>query len=223
MSTVLDTVETEPGTLHDLVRELGDVPLWRICRNPAPGTATEADVLRFADAVDKRLYELVDDTLVEKPMGLRESHVAHQLDKRLGRWNDDAGDLGMITLPDGTIKLLGRQVRIPDIAFTRWTRLPGGVVPAEPIPRLAPDLAVEVLSESNTVREMVRKRADYFAAGIGQVWLIDPDARTLRVYDSPDQYREFGGDDEYAGDPVLPGFRLRIADLFARMGPAAGG
>ena len=67
-------------------------------------------------------------------------------------------------------------VRIPDVAFTSWERLPGRRVPPEPIPELAPDLAVEVLSQSNTEAEMTRKRGEYFAAGVRLVWLVDPDA-----------------------------------------------
>src|ERR1700727_356976 len=57
---------------------LGDVPLERIIVDPPPGTATEADLLRLVER-DKRLCELIDGTLVEKPMGFWEGQIAAQL------------------------------------------------------------------------------------------------------------------------------------------------
>ncbi len=54
--------------------------------------------------------------------------------------------------------------------------MPGGRLPAEAIPSLVPDLAVEVLSPSNTAAEMDQKLRDYFAAGVRLVWYLDPRA-----------------------------------------------
>ena len=64
-------------TLADLHARLGNVPLQRIRCHPAPGTATEADVLVYPRG-EKRLYELVDGVLVEKPMGYYESLLAER-------------------------------------------------------------------------------------------------------------------------------------------------
>ena len=72
--------------------------------------------------------------------------------------------------------------------FHSWNRLPGRESPKEPIPDLAPDLAVEVLSEGNTKAEMTRKVREYFDAGVILVWLIDPRKRTAQVF----EYRELG-------------------------------
>jgi Uma2 family endonuclease len=212
-ATLLD----EPGTLADLVRELGDVPLSRICRNPPPGKATERHLLRFLHAADKRLYELVDGTLVEKPMGYKESSLAAVLIGRLVVWNAAAGDVGNIAGADGTVRLLGRQVRMPDVSFTRWDRLPGGRLPAEAIPDFAADLAVEVLSASNTPAEIARKLGEYFACGAKLVWVIDPAARTVRAYTGPADVTPFAASDALDGGGVLPGFRLPLAELFARL------
>ena len=57
-------------------------------------------------------------------------------------------------------------VRIPDVAFTRWDRLPDRRRPTSPVPRLAPNLTVEILSRGNTRAEMAAKRRDYFVAGV---------------------------------------------------------
>ena len=66
---------------------LGDVPLKRIIFDPWPGTATEADLLRLLEH-DKRLCELVEHTLVEKPVGTWESYIAARLVARLIAYAD---------------------------------------------------------------------------------------------------------------------------------------
>jgi Uma2 family endonuclease len=110
------------------------------------------------------------------------------------------------------------RVRIPDVAFFSWKRLPGRRPPTEPIPTLAPDLAIEILSPSNTHAEMLQKREDYFAAGVGLVWEVDPRGRTISVYDSPASPSRICPQNEVldAGD-ILPGFTLSLAELFAEL------
>ena len=60
------------------------------------------------------------------------------------------------------VRLAPGLVRIPDLAFISWQRLPERRVPTDPIPGLVPDLVVEVLSDGNTAAEMDRKRREYF-------------------------------------------------------------
>src|SRR2546421_11130799 len=72
--TPIETVEGE--TLADLLHSLGDVPLERIRRRPPPGAATEEDVVRARDSVEKRLCELVEGVLVEKALGTRKGLLA---------------------------------------------------------------------------------------------------------------------------------------------------
>jgi Uma2 family endonuclease len=83
-----------------------------------------------------------------------------------------AGEAGMMQLAPGL-------VRIPDVSFISWDRFPDRKLPRDPVPHLAPDLAVEVLSQSNTPKEMDRKRRDYFNAGCKLVWITDPETRTV--------------------------------------------
>ena len=87
------------------------------------------------------------------------------------------------------------------------------------IPDLAPDLAVEVLSEGNTKQEMERKLKDYFFAGVRLVWYIDVKKRTVEVYTSPDQGVTLTEGQNLDGGDVLPGFRLPLRQLFARLAP----
>ncbi|MDQ3746805.1 MAG: Uma2 family endonuclease [Acidobacteriota bacterium] len=79
----------------------------------------------------------------------------------------------------------------------------------------APDLAVEVLSPGNIVKEIDEKVAFYFAAGSRAVWVINPKRRTATVYTSPSEFRTLGGQDTLDGGDVLPGFSLELSKLFA--------
>jgi Uma2 family endonuclease len=204
------------GTLADLVKQLGSVPLERIPASPAPGTATESDVLARAGG-EKRLYELVDGVLVEKPMGYYESLVAAVLIGFLEAFRGEH-DLGIVLGADATLRLAPGLVRLPDVSFISWDRFPNRELPAEPIPDLAPDLAVEVLSESNTEPEMERKIREYFDAGARQVWLVDPEARTVRVYTSAGAFTLLDEEQTLDGGALLPGFRLPIRQWFERVG-----
>jgi Uma2 family endonuclease len=212
------TTATTPASdnLAELIERLGDIPLDRIRLRPPIGTATETDVLAALEAPRKRLCELIDGVLVEKPMGFRESRLAVVLIRLLDLFVSSR-NLGLVTAPDGTIRLWAGRVRIPDVAFFSWDRIPGRRLPAEPIPTLAPDLAIEVLSRSNTPAEMRLKRQDYFTAGVSLVWEVDPDARTVSVYIAPDGPAVLAEADTLDGGTALPGFTMPLRGLFAEL------
>ena len=198
-------------TLADLRRRLGGIPLDRIWFRPAPGTAIEKDVIE-AEVRENRLCELVDGTLVEKAVGFEESRLAIELAylvKSYLRQND----LGLCVGADGMMRIAPGLVRIPDLSFINWESLPGRESPTDPIPDLAPDLAVEILSEGNTKSEMARKVREYFEAGVSLVWLIDPKKRTARVYSSPEKSVLVRADQCLDGGDVLPGFVLPLGDF----------
>src|SRR5262245_319324 len=207
---------TAARTFADLLDDLGPIPPSRILLFPSPGTATEADVLRLADAGDRRLCELIDGTLVEKPMGLPESILAGAVIAVLRAFVYPR-KLGLVAGSDGIVRLWAGRVRLPDVAYFSWDRIPGRRFPAQPVAELAPDLAVEVVSPNNTRREMEIKRDDYFRAGVRLVWQIDPRARTVDVYTAPDAPTVLRGTDTLDGGAVLPGFTLPLADLFGEL------
>ena len=215
MSVLAVPAPRPPGklkTLQEVLDSLGNVPLVRIIADPPPGTATERDVAEI-EAHDHRLCELVDGTLVEKAVGLRESMIAAILIEFLGPYIRSK-NLGILTGADGAMRLFPGMVRNPDVAFVSWARMPGGRVPTEPIPYLVPDLAVEVLSEGNTPAEMDRKRHDYFAAGVRLAWFVEPRDRTIAVYSSPTQFRVLTEFDTLDGADVLPGLFIPVRELF---------
>jgi len=210
-----------PRTVADLLEQLGDVPPSRVRLAPPPGAAGERDVIEIHGR-ENRLFELVDGVLVEKAMGFEESGWAALLIMHLGL-HVLQNDLGKVLGSDGMMRLLPGIVRIPDVSFLSWARYPKGLRPGE-IPALAPDLAVEILSPSNTRNEMARKLDEYFRAGVRLVWYVDPKAREVRVYESPEAPAVLTAGHVLDGGAVLPGFRLPLADFFAqaeRTGPAA--
>lgn len=206
---------TQWETLEDLVEQLGDIPLGRIRANPPPGHATEADVIE-ARRREKRLYELVDGVLVEKAMGFRESLLAGVVIGFLRAFVVPR-NLGVVPAPDGMIRLFPGLVRAPDVAFASWDRFPDRKVPTEPIPTLVPDLVVEILSGSNTAKEMRRKRGEYFSQGVSLVWEVDPETRTVTVYTPDGTETVLTQTDRLDGGDVLPGFSLELSELFAEL------
>jgi Uma2 family endonuclease len=203
-------------TFADLQKRLGDVPLGRIRMDPPPGTATPADVTRLQEK-EGVLCELVDGVLVEKAMGYMESVLAIRIARLLGDFVDKH-NLGFIAGEAGTLEVLPDLVRIPDVSFLAWDRLPGRKIPREPIPELAPNLAVEVLSDSNTPAEMKRKRLDYFEAGVELVWEIDPETRSVVVWTSVRKSKTLADpQDTLDGGAVLPGFATTLRELFKEL------
>jgi Uma2 family endonuclease len=206
-----------PATIGELLKRLGDIPGSRVRLHPTPGTATEKDVTEILDG-ENRLFELVDGTLVEKPIGYEESAVACLIIMALSNFVRPR-KLGIVTGPDGTIKLFAGLVRIPDVAFASWDRFPDRKRPKVAVPHLAPDLVVEVLSKGNTRAEMSRKLWEYFAAGVRLVWLVDPRKRTVRVHTSVEQSVVLKEGQSLDGGDVLPGFTLSLKELFEEPAP----
>jgi Uma2 family endonuclease len=77
-------------------------------------------------------------------------------------------------------------------------------------------LAIEVLSPSNTRREMQRKLREYFDAGVECVWLIDPRTQTAKIYTAPKVAEEVSETGVLRANEVLPGFELPLRELFRR-------
>jgi Uma2 family endonuclease len=204
----------EIKTLADLRKRLGGIPLDRIWFHPAPGTATEKDVIE-AEARENRLCELVDGTLVEKAVGFEQGRLALRLGHLVSTYLDE-NDLGVCVGADGMMRIAPGLVRNPDVSFIIWDRLPGRESPQEPIPDLAPDLAVEVLSDGNTRGEMARKVREYFEAGVLLVWLIDPKKRTARVFSTVEKSTLVRADQFLDGADILPGFSVKLSDLLDR-------
>jgi Uma2 family endonuclease len=201
-------------SLADLQEHLGGISLNRILLYRPLGMATEEDALWLEDHED-RLCELVDGVLVEKAMSFYESILAMTLGHLLIAYLE-TNNCGVIAGADGQIRLLPTKMRIPDLAFIRWDRFPGGKLPQVRVCKVAPDLVVEILSEGNTRKEMEQKLDESFQARVRLVWYIDARTRTARLYTSREQMQSIDANGELEGRDVLPGFRLRLGELFER-------
>lgn len=208
------TTAPELDTFADLLEKLGNVPLDRILLQPPPGTATEKDVVRLLEAPNKRLCELVHGVLVEKAMSTLSSLIALRLGHYLLAFLE-VHDIGAALGPDGAVRLFPGLVRIPDISFVSWDQCPQGIMPEKAILGLVPCLAVEVLSPSNTEREIEQKIKNYFAAGVEAVWIVHPENETVDVLVSPRKRKKLTKDQVLEGGTQLPGFRLPLKKLFA--------
>jgi Uma2 family endonuclease len=214
MATVSDT--TVPvWTASEVIAHFGDIPIARIRTTPRPGEATETDVIELHERHDI-LCELIDGTLVEKTMGWQESELAIIIARLLGDFVS-RHRLGKVFGSDGMFRLEEDEIRIPDVAFISKQRFAGRTLNRGAFWELGCDLAVEVISPSNTRREMERKLSDYFAAGVVAVWLVYPKSREVVVYSSPNDSIALSGDDLLDGGAILPGFSLPVAQIFAEL------
>ncbi|HUF49795.1 MAG TPA: Uma2 family endonuclease [Longimicrobiales bacterium] len=125
----------------------------------------------------------------------------------------EAHQLGRVVVEGGfRLPLDHPTVRGPDVAFIRTARLPAAV----PVGfwELAPDLAIEVISPSNRAGDLREKLADYADAGVTEVWLIRPRTRSVDIYRHGHRVSTYRSGDALT-TPLLPGFGLRVSDIFA--------
>jgi Uma2 family endonuclease len=189
---------------------LGGIPMERIVFNPWPGSATEADCVEYSERI--RTAELINGTLVEKHMGYWEGVIAMLLVMRLGPFVLEH-NLGVVNGPDGLMRPDSGNIRVPDVTFAARGRAP---TEYEAAPRLSPDLVVEVLSPSNTRREIERKLKEFFAGGTRLAWVIDPRTRTVAVHRGDvGPATEVPANGTLDGEDVVPGFAVTVAELFA--------
>jgi Uma2 family endonuclease len=126
---------------------------------------------------------------------------------------------GYVTI-EGAGFVLARNpdtVRAPDVGFILKARVPEGL--QRRFFAAAPNLAVEVISEHERASEVQRKILDYLHAGTEVVWVVYPQTRTVVVHaptgGTAPAGSTLGSDEVLTGEPVLPGFRLPVRDIFA--------
>ncbi len=110
-----------------------------------------------------------------------------------------------------TVFTVGNRARKPDVAFVASERIPDNLWQNFPIP---PDLAIEVVSETDTMQAVHEKAFEYLDAGTQLVWAIEPFSQTVIVYRSSTDISLLAIDDTLPGEPAVKGFRCRVADLF---------
>lgn len=166
-------------------------------------------------------YELINGILVEAPPKIdvisnhrENSWIALEIGSQLRNFVREH-DLGRVFGADGGYTLFLNTVCIPDASFVSKARMPQ-MAEVEAI--LAPDLAVEVISPSETPRKVHEKTSLYLEAGTQMVWNVYPDERVVEVWtqsaDGQAQMRSLDVEEILDGGTVLPNFRLKVGDLF---------
>ena len=173
-------------------------------------TADQFSQMSFPDV----RTELVDGEIVKmSPAGFDHADICAALIEHMRR-HARAQNAGRVVSEGGFVLRSDPDlVRGPDVAFISAARLKesGRTRKFWPGP---PDLAVEVLSPDDRVSEVLRKVGDYLEAGTRLVWVVDPGAQTVTVYRSLQSIRIYRADEELSGEDVLPGFRLRVSEIF---------
>lgn len=168
---------------------------------------------RLPESGDLRL-ELTDGRLVREPRpGARHGWLAGQLFRSLDAYAREKGR-GLAVIEAGFLLSVDPPtVRGPDVAFISDLAIPPDEIPTG-FWTVAPQLAVEVMSPSNSAAEIQERVVDYLAAGTSMVWVVDPHTRSVTVFRSRDEVQWLTERDVLDGLDVLPDFRIELSGLF---------
>jgi len=161
---------------------------------------------------DGNKYERVGGVLKVSPAGHEQEYVGSWLITLLTNFVRPR-NLGQVYGSNAGYRFPNGDVRAPDVSFVRQERLPGGR-PPKGFADYPPDLAVEVLSPNQKLQDLGEKIGEFLDWGTPLVWVLDPEHRTVTVYRSLTDVRTLGPEDELTGEEVIPGFRVRVAELF---------
>jgi Uma2 family endonuclease len=175
-------------------------------------TLTEQDIAR-----QDILYEVVDGQWMEKPaMGAWELGLANDLCAFLRDYLQ-GNPIGKAFVE--MLYRLAREPRLerrPDVSFVPFERWPTRVVPEVDAWEIAPSLAVEIVSKTNTAETIQTKIKEYFKHGVSLVWVVYPRQRQIQVYDGPKASRILDDADALDGGKVLPGFQLPVVQFLGQ-------
>ncbi len=177
-------------------------------------TLMTADELFQLSDSSKR-YELVEGELVEMaPPGGEHGYIAGRILYRLGAFIEERRLGGAVFAAETGFRIAHNPdtVRAPDAAYVSDLRLAQARVAG--YPDLAPDLVVEVVSPSDTATEIHTRVEGWLLAGTQLVWVFYPASRSVVVYQPDGEARVLHAADTLRGEPLLPGFSCRLADVF---------
>ncbi len=161
-------------------------------------------------------WELVDGEIVWlSPANRYHAQVCAAITAALWAFAQRIGARVLAGDPGFLVGAEHQQLRGPDVAVVSKERL-DIIERSSTWGQEAPDLAVEILSPEQHGETYARpKVAEYLAAGAKVVWLVDPDARTVRVYEpNRDEYAIYSADTEINLDQVAPGFLAPVRSFF---------
>jgi Uma2 family endonuclease len=161
-------------------------------------------------------YEVVGGEYRElPPIGARETLLANYIAQLISEWTRprNAGQVAVKVLVQ--LDREGMLQRRPDVLFVSTDRWPlDKRIPEESAWKVSPNLAVEVVSPTNTVVEIMAKVDDYFAHGVQRVWICLPKQRQVHVYTSPTTIRILDRGDTIRDDALFPGLEFEVSSLY---------
>lgn len=178
-----------------------------------PDTLTAEDLPYLQPETDR--IELVAGSIVrEPPPGSAHGGVAATVTARLWSFVRAHGLGGRVFGETGYVLATGPDtVRAPDASYLSAERL-ARAERRGPYLLGAPDLAVEVASPRDSAADVTEKAGEYLAAGARAVWVLDPKRRSVTVHRPGKKPETLGPAEDLYGEPVLPGFRVAVAELF---------
>jgi Uma2 family endonuclease len=184
-----------------------------------PSVLTGEDLVTMPDDGIER--DIIRGQLRERPMtrrNRRHSRTTANLARLLGLWLQNQPPLrGELLCGDAAFRLKAdpeTTVGI-DVAYISQERS-AQTADAAFLIEGPPVLAVEVLSPNDAHQDIVDKIALYLETGVAVVWIADPELRTVTVHRNDSEPVLYSASQELRGDPELPGFRVKVADLFSR-------
>jgi len=164
---------------------------------------------------DGSRYELWDGELVPMtPVGMQHAVIVARLGNFLSNYLNQH-PLGVVGMEGGfTVRRQPDKVFAPDLHFVSKDRLAKEGI-TEKFADYPPDLAVEVLSPDDKASDLQRKVEAYLAGGVQTIWIVEPGTKTVTVYRSHQDVKILTADQELDGGDVIPGFRVKISDIFA--------
>jgi Uma2 family endonuclease len=175
------------------------------------------DLLAEQDIELENGFEWIDGQVVEKPpLGAEAGIVNVNLLRRVAD-HVAANNLGFVFTPDVGYQIpvgSSRRVRKPDLSFVAQGRFPDNRVPRGNI-RIAPDLAVEVISPNDNAEEIEQRIADFLSVGVRVFWIVYPATRSVWVLRKEGTAARLTEAQELSGEDVVPGFSCPVAALFA--------
>jgi Uma2 family endonuclease len=205
---------TEAGSTIDFERPVG-IEEDRRGGELINGKWVEKDPEDLPNELDRKGYELIDGNWIEKPMSNTAAIVGSNLHGRLFNHIRPIRS-GLLMIGDAAYRLPDtgqNRIRKPDLSFVTAgrvtpTRDEDGSWP------IAPDLAVEVISPSETAEDVETKLDEYLRAGVRLVWILYIPTKNVWAYKMDGSARLYRSTDTLPGEDVLPGFAVSVAELF---------
>jgi Uma2 family endonuclease len=170
---------------------------------------------KLLEMTDGPRYELINGKLKEHSKGAQSSLVAANVTCLLGQyiWSRELGKFFGSNCGYQAFPGKPKQVRFSDGSFIARGRLPDNRAPKGHV-RIAPDLALEVVSPNDTAEDVEARRIDFLSAGTKVFWVLYPESRTVHVFRHDGSSKVLTETDELHGDDALPGFQCKVAELF---------